>query len=300
MIWAINYGDNNFQKAKKLNKKTALKIGKADRVISYGPEDIDDYFKQKNNKILSQKRGGGFWLWKPYFILKTLSLMEEEDFLFYCDAGAYYVNSISHLVNFMKKNKIELLTFELPLIEKQWTKEETFISMECNKKKYRESNQILATYFLVKKSNKTFKFFQEFLNYAENEELLTDILKKDLKRDNQFIDHRHDQSIFSLLCKKHNIKPFRDPSQYGEFWWKYCMGKRFLCKPKRYNSDYPRIIVSYRKANPNLYYRAKLLACDFLTQKIIKKSGDIKLLNELRKQGLKKYLIKNFLGVFYE
>jgi hypothetical protein len=30
-----------------------------------------------------------------------------------------------------------------------------------------------------------------------------------------FISHRHDQSIISLISKKRNIKRFRDPSQFG-------------------------------------------------------------------------------------
>ena len=30
-----------------------------------------------------------------------------------------------------------------------------------------------------------------------------------------FIEHRHDQSIFSILIKKYSIKVYRDPSQHG-------------------------------------------------------------------------------------
>jgi hypothetical protein len=31
----------------------------------------------------------------------------------------------------------------------------------------------------------------------------------------EFKDHRHDQSILSLLVKKYNIEIFRDPTQWG-------------------------------------------------------------------------------------
>jgi len=45
-----------------------------DEYYNYGPNDIDNEFKKKNIEILSQKRGNGYWLWKPYFILVFLYL----------------------------------------------------------------------------------------------------------------------------------------------------------------------------------------------------------------------------------
>ena len=72
-VIGISYSDNRYQTQLQLCKKSALEIGKVDYFYDYGPEGIDIYFKQKNIDILSRKRGNGFWLWKPYFILKTLN-----------------------------------------------------------------------------------------------------------------------------------------------------------------------------------------------------------------------------------
>ena len=52
MIIAINYANEGFQKAQKLNLETALQWG-ADKVIGYTPADMDEAFKEKNKEILS-------------------------------------------------------------------------------------------------------------------------------------------------------------------------------------------------------------------------------------------------------
>ncbi len=107
--------------------------------------------------------------------------------------------------------------FELPLIEKQWTKKELFLNMGCDKKEYFESNQIMASYILIKKSDFSVKFFQEYLEYGCNEINISDKYDKSIQQDKIFIDHRHDQSIFSLLYKKYKLKPFKDATQIGKY-----------------------------------------------------------------------------------
>lgn len=246
---AINYADNNFKESQKYNTKTAYKRGKFDKVIEYGPSDIDEEFYKTHKKILTQNRGGGYWLWKPYIIKKTLDSLEYGDYLFYCDSGAYYCNSIDYLIECLEKNNEEILVFEIPLIEKQWTKKECFIKMECNSHKYTDTNQRIATYILFKKTKRTIKFVEDYLKYCTDESLLTDdefIVENNYSN---FIDHRHDQSIFSLLSKKYCIKSYREPSQYGDRPWEYFANNRLYDEKKYDNSQYPRIVISYRKAN---------------------------------------------------
>ena len=47
-IIAISYSNKRYQEQLKLNKKSALEVGKVDIHYSYGPEDIDSDFKQNN------------------------------------------------------------------------------------------------------------------------------------------------------------------------------------------------------------------------------------------------------------
>lgn len=243
---AVNYADNNFKRAQEFNTKSAYKVGKVDLVLQYGPNDLDDSFKQEFANILSQKRGGGYWLWKPYIILDALSKANDNDYLIYCDSGAFYVNDVNSIIKIMQRDNVSLMTFELPLVEIQWTKKEAFNLMECLDYQYALENQILATYFVVKKEESTVKFFKDYFNYCKNEKIITDVLDNNIQS-NYFIEHRHDQSIFSLLCKKRNIKPYRDPSQYGDRPWEYATYDRLMRYKEYTTSNYPRIFMSQRK-----------------------------------------------------
>ena len=121
-IVAISYGNHLFKKQLLINKKTALEVGKVDKYYSYGPNDIDKDFKQRNKDILSQKRGNGYWLWKPYFILKTLrEKLNEGDYLIYTDAGILYTNSTDKIINFLNEQNSEMWMISLKFLEKSYT-----------------------------------------------------------------------------------------------------------------------------------------------------------------------------------
>jgi hypothetical protein len=213
----INYSDKTFIKQQNFALKMAKLRGGFDSIVGYSREDIDKEFYEENKNILDQPRGGGYWLWKPYFIYKRLLEINEGDYLFYSDSGAFFLKSVDILINELEKYNQDIMGFELPLIEKQWTKQELFNNMNCNIEEYKNSNQIMASYILIKKTKKSLFFFKEYLEFAKNELNITDKYDKNILQDKEFIEHRHDQSIFSLLYKKYNLKSFKDATQRGEF-----------------------------------------------------------------------------------
>lgn len=241
-IVLVNYSDKNYTKAQKINSKSALKFGEFDSIISYSPEDIDSFFYNKNKHILDQKKGGGYWLWKPYFIKKTLERLEWGEYMFYCDSGSRFIGSIHSVFSSINLNQ-DLISFELQSIEKKWTKRDCFLLMECDKTNFFETKQRLAGFSLWKKTDFSMRFVDEWLSYAQDERILTDIENRlGLPNLDGFVDHRHDQSIFSLLTKKYNLKAFRDPSQFGNNYISLYL-----------DSTYPQIIVSTRQKNISLY-----------------------------------------------
>lgn len=269
MIISINYANKKYESQRRHNTLTAYKYGKIDKVIEYSPEDIDDQFMSDNAKILSCERGAGLWLWKPYFILKTLSGMEYGDYLFYCDSGSFYVNAVSYLVSAMEDVNQSVLGFELPMIMRQFTKKETFEIM--NSCQYDE-NQNLATFILFKKNDFSLNFVKEWLSFCCDERVLSpEHLMYNIEEFDDFISHREDQSVFSILYKKYALVSFRDPSQFGlrpfEYLWtnKYeGMWKEWIFRPLEYeNSKYPKIIILNR-ANPPKKFGRKELIKDFL------------------------------------
>ena len=81
----------------------ARALGMFDAVKAYGPQDLDREFWWQHLAFFSEnflvrarrsfdKRGFGFWIWKPYLIKRELDRMQDGDILVYCDAGAIVEN----------------------------------------------------------------------------------------------------------------------------------------------------------------------------------------------------------------
>ena len=68
----VNYADQGFFEAQKLNTTTGLVVGGLDRAVSYKRSDLDSEFCTRNREILEKRIGAGNWLWKPYIVVKAL------------------------------------------------------------------------------------------------------------------------------------------------------------------------------------------------------------------------------------
>lgn len=216
MIVEVTYSDSAYERARKYNVKMAYKKGKFDKVYEYTREDIDEDFFHKNEKILNCKRGGGYWLWKPYFIDKTLQKLEEGDYLCYCDAGAFFLSSVHPLIQFMDRENQDILLFELSHPERNWTKRDVFLRLECDAPEYADTKQRIATYLIIKKNVKTTEFVREWLKIGCEYPIISDEDNVVFEQKNYegFISNRHDQSILSVLSKKWGYPAYLDPSQF--------------------------------------------------------------------------------------
>ncbi len=240
MIIAVNYADKKFRRAQKLNSRTAGQWG-ADRVIEYGPDDIDEAFRRRNKEILDTPRGGGDYLWKPYFYRKAYDELGEGDYLVYIDSGAVYINKIQYLIDCMEQEETPLMIFSLERerIEKGNTKRDAFVLTGCDEARYTDTPQSIGGYFVCKKAPEVKAYLDEVLQYAQDIRIISDKPNvMGLPNYAEFADHRHDQSVISLMSKKYGFKRFRDPSQFG-------MTNRYETEVER-RSTYPQIVDSHR------------------------------------------------------
>lgn len=213
----INYADRLYYESQKNNSKTGLNIGGFTNIINYSSKDIDDLFYFKNRHILEHSRGAGYWLWKPYIILKTLQIMSDDDILFYCDSGVTIKNSFNqYLFDLCYNDENGLILFNGGHINRKFTKMDCFYYMGCEEEKYANATQLTATFQLCRKTDFVLNFYQEHLKFAEDEKILTDLENKCGKNNySDFIAHRHDQSILTNLKVKYNVKTVEDISQFG-------------------------------------------------------------------------------------
>jgi len=210
-IYGISYASRDFIRCKQ--KENIFKnSGYFDFFDMFGESDIDEKFKRENKEIwFNSKRGGGWWIWKPYLIYKKLKLINDNDILVYLDGGCSLCTSIE-----AKKRFNEYIE----MVNNHWTGHLRFLlSSNCQEKKY--TNQYTVNYFekryneqinnqllssqlvggiqIIRKTKFTIDFFKEVLGILKDDMYL--FCEKYTKKNEK---HRHDQSVMSLLYKHMN------------------------------------------------------------------------------------------------
>lgn len=222
----INYADGSHYKSQKHNSETGLTLGKFDKVIEWNRTLLDDEFLSRNENIFnsftsgywgSGHRGAGYWIWKPYIIYNTLLNVDEDDIVFYSDAGASFVDDMTPYFDECIKNKNGLILFDsCGHLNHTYTKRDCFVYMDADEDKYIYGKHITASFHLCRKTEFALNFYKEFLDYCQDERIVTDIPNScGLDNYPSFVDHRHDQSIASILSIKYDVKLLVDPSQWG-------------------------------------------------------------------------------------
>jgi hypothetical protein len=201
-------GDNYIQAGERL-KKQVIELNVFDEVMFYS----DDYLKKDSsfwnkhsNFIENNKRGYGYWIWKPYIIKKTMEKMKDGDMLLYADCGCEIdINRKNELINdFELVKKYYIIGSSTGEIEKKWNKMDLIEKLNANDDKYINTIQKQAGVNLFYICKKTRNLVNEWYELCCDYHLIDDS-PSILSNAKEFIEHRHDQSIFSLLCKKNNI-----------------------------------------------------------------------------------------------
>ncbi len=200
--WLISYAAGKVHEANQ-NFLTYTAINKGfDAIVGYKPHHIDHQFYVENRKILDQKRGAGYWLWKPYFILKTLNKMEEGDFLFYVDAGVMFCGEAETYIKKMNESNKDIILFGNSHTNRNYVKKDAYSLMDMDENIYRDKLQLDAGIsIIIRNTEKTRKIISNWLEYCKNPVLLTDMKSKG-KEFPDFKDHRHDQAILTMVYYK--------------------------------------------------------------------------------------------------
>lgn len=220
-IYLVNFATPNFYSSQRKLNKSAKKFG-IDHCMSFTANDIrKTKFYEKNKEILDQSRGAGYWLWKPYIILEVMRQANEGDIIIYSDSGAEIIQDLQPLIDICLK-KDGLLFFQVPCftgqhINREWTKRDCFLRMDADSKKYHMAQQVAGSPQFYIRNKRNLEFVEEWLSYCEDPRILTDMPNTlGYRNYPEFIDHRHDQSVLSILTLRHDLEIFRDPSQFAD------------------------------------------------------------------------------------
>ena len=207
-----------------------------DKILIYSEKDLDVKFKQHFAEQLHYGvRGYGYWSWKPQVILQALELMQEGDILQYTDAGCHLNrngidrlneyfditdNTESGILAFQTKEPAFPLPYDgrklLDCLDYKWIKGDLLDYFDIRSKdSILQSQTITATVIFIKKTPDTIRFVNQWLDVIKYDFTLIDDTKSNSPNMDGFIEHRHDQAIFSILGKIHNIQTV---SSY-EYWY---------------------------------------------------------------------------------
>jgi len=234
-----------FRTFKRLSKQAkSLKIFEG--VYLFDESNLSIDFKEKfKDKLIAGSRGYGYWCWKPEVILMALNKMEEGDRLLYTDVGCHFnIEGKKRLIeyfNILDKEEKGIVCFQTkqpnkenstliydgrPLFDHhnyQYIKGDLldYFGVRDNDN-YVKEDMIEATVILIKKCLPAYKIIKEWQKIiGERFDLVDDRPSVSLNLSG-FIEHRHDQAIWSLLCLKYKIKTI---SSY-EYFYPIINGKR--------------------------------------------------------------------------
>ena len=209
MIHLITYGDDKYANSKKRLCEEANRVGWFDTKTLYGPESLDLDFQNKFKDILVRPRGGGYWIWKPYIINKHLGRIKDNDILIYLDAGCSInpngIDRFKEYIEMLNNSDHGCISFQLGTNENLWTNKEIFdyLNVDINGD-IANSSQIMATIIILKKNTNSINIVDLWLKTLHiNPLLFTDDYNNNPcnKGGREYIETRHDQSIFSIIRK---------------------------------------------------------------------------------------------------
>jgi hypothetical protein len=181
----------------------------------------DTAFGQKHGAFLeANAKGDGFWLWKPYLILKTLETLEDDDILVYADAGCTFnTNGVTRLKEYftmVQESPTGMIAFGLGYPQYQWTKEDVFQAMDVPVEN-RGAEQYVAGIQVIRKCSQSLQFIRDWYRFAENYNLLSD--EESVQPNHpDFKATRHDQGIFSVLVNKRGLPTLSDETYFFPDW----------------------------------------------------------------------------------
>lgn len=231
--WFVTFADSRMKHPLARIRHQALLMGfSPERILVFTEKELDPNFLGKmKSHLVKGSRGYGYWCWRPQVVLQALNQMADGEIMLYCDAGCHLnPKGLPRLREYLKiTDGCDILAFQgrsLLGTEKydpmhhfnpvgMWTKGDVIDYFGV-----RENDDILHAgqysggVFLVKKSAKTLAFYKCYRTIAEEHFEFFDDSPSRAPNLPAFVEHRHDQAIFTLLCMQEGVKTL-SACEYG-------------------------------------------------------------------------------------
>ncbi len=198
----------------------AKQSGYFDTVFIYDQTNTPG-IQEHNDFINSHRRGYGYWIWKPMVILDVMNKTALNDIIIYADAGCSIYNTekaktlFASYMDLVEKAPYRI-SFELPLKEHTWCKGDLLDLFQIRDTPYASSNQLCATSLLLKNTPENKAFMEEWLSMMSDYHNIDDSPSISPNHPS-FKEHRHDQSVHSILKKLRGTNRVNRPNSTTNF-----------------------------------------------------------------------------------
>lgn len=216
----ITFSNTNFIKPTRILSE-AREFNMFDFILHKTEKDIPEFIEKHISFIQYNKKGYGFYIWKPKIILETLKNMDENDILVYCDAGMKLnttgVPRFHEYVNILSNPETHMLVFSSNDVHVPQFYVKRDAIMYCfpefeDQTKY--THYYYAGVMMLKKTEKTIKALEEWLALCENYHFLHPTIKS--KYYNEIPGYQGndcDNGLFNIVIAKHNIHSMIYPDE---------------------------------------------------------------------------------------
>lgn len=171
-------------------------------------KDLSKEFRSNLHPYI-YRRGYGYWKWKSYICKQQFDHMQEGDILVYSDAGCDYnaaaEKRFAEYMEIVKTHESGILCFEDNFLERMMTKGDVFQyligGLTCLP--ISDSNQRWGGMWMMRKCRNTVSLINKWSETCMKRfDLITDKASV-VPNFPDFVENRHDQSVFSILTKQH-------------------------------------------------------------------------------------------------
>lgn len=218
----LTFGDGRLAPALRRFRRQARDMRAYDRVISAGPADLETTFRRRYADVLRPEvRGFGYFCWKPQLIHQVLASLAPGDLLHYCDVGCHLNPAgrerLADYFRMADETAAGILAFRAsPLPESfgplagadpfpdwknaAWCKADTYAAFGLERDAaFLDGPIAVATTAFFRVSPESRSVVQAWRRAFMDDFTLIDDTPSRLPNAPSFIEHRWDQSIWSVL-----------------------------------------------------------------------------------------------------
>lgn len=238
-IFGVTFSDEKMTESARVCTESMQRNG-VGVVWQQNPNTIGADFRRINHNILSQPRGAGYWLWKPYFIDKAMNERQvaDGDIIVYSDAGVEWIDNVHHLINSMDQ---DIFLFSNGHEHRHWCKGVVLNAINgYSWWKDSDQQQVQASVIIIRVNEYTRKVIREWLVWCQMPGFIDD--SPSTMNHPEFAEHRHDQAILTCVAIREGIRLH---------WWADQLW--YVSQRHRWPNDtYPPMFIHHRKRNKGM------------------------------------------------